>query len=102
MKALICLFAIGFAVNSKSQDCKNLYYLQAGKTVEITSYSKKGNENGKQVYTISDVIKNNNGATSTINSEMFDKNGKLIAKATNKITCDKGMVMIDMKMFITA
>ena len=66
----------------------------------MTIYNKKGNENGKQVLTISDVNKAGSTVTSTVNSEMFDKNGKLIAKASNKIQCDAGVIMMDMKMFI--
>ena len=79
-----------------------MYYLKAGTTIEMTTYSKKGNENGRQVYAISDVTNNNGSVSSTVNSEVFDKNGKSIAKATNKILCNKGVLMMDMKMFIPA
>jgi hypothetical protein len=102
LKVLVCLAVVLFAAGSKAQECKNLYYLQAGKTIEMTTYSKKGNENGKQLYTISEVTNNNGSTSSTVNSEMFDKNGKSVAKATNKIICNKGVLMMDMKMFIPA
>src|SRR5688572_27624469 len=87
-----CFWQIGYA-----QDCTNLYYLQNNKTIEMTIYNKKGNESGKQVLTISDVNKTGSTATSTVNSEMFDKDGKSIAKASNKIQCDAGVIMMDMK-----
>jgi hypothetical protein len=102
MKKLIFLFTIFFAAGSIAQDCKNLYYLQSGKTIEMTIYGKKGNLNGRQVYTVSNVSNTPTGVSSTINSEMFDKTGKSIAKATNNMVCNKGALMMDMKMFIPA
>jgi DUF3108-like len=102
MKVLLCFAVVLVAAGGKAQECKYLYYLQSGKTIEMTTYSKKGNENGKQIYSVSDVTSNNGSTSSTVNSEMFDKNGKSIAKSTNKIICNKGVLMMDMKMFIPA
>src|SRR5687768_16773652 len=100
MKKITILLAICCWKTGDAQDCTGLYYMQNNKTVEVTIYNKKGNENGKQVYTISDVNKAGSTVTSTVNSEMFDKNGKSVARASNKIKCDGGVMMMDMKMFI--
>ncbi len=100
MKKTVTLLIICFWQTSYAQDCKSLYYLQNNKSVEMTIYSKKGNVNGKHVYTISDVNKAGPSVTSTVNSEMFDKDGKSVASTSNKIQCEGGAVMIDMKMFI--
>jgi hypothetical protein len=102
MRKLVFLLTLFFAGRSIAQDCKNMYFLQGGKTVEMTIYGKKGNLNGKQVYTITNVTGTPSGVSSTVNSEMFDKTGKTIAKATNNIVCNKGALMMDMKMFIPA
>ena len=83
-----------------AQDCTNYYFLQNNKTVEMTIYNKKGVENGKQVYTVSDVKKSGGGMTGTVNSEMFDKKGKTIAKGHSEIECSNGMMMVDMKMLL--
>ncbi len=83
-----------------SQKCGDYYYLQSNKTIEMTISNKKGKEAGKLVYVISNVGKKGNITNATINSEFFDKNGKSVSKASNKVQCDNGILMMDMKMFI--
>ncbi len=46
----------------------------------MTITNKKGKETGKMVYAISDVSKNGDTVSATINSEFFDKNGKTVSK----------------------
>lgn len=99
---LPALFACVMALPGKAQDCKGYYFLQDNKTIETTIYNKKGDENGKQVYTVSDV-KNSGGAfTAQLNSEMFDKKGKSFAQAKGTIQCKDGVMMVDMKMSLPA
>lgn len=81
-----------------AQDCKNYLFLQNGKTIEMTIYNKKGEENGKQVYTVSDYKGNSKAATATINTEMFDKKSKSLSKAQNKVQCNGGALQMDMQM----
>ncbi|MBO9201537.1 MULTISPECIES: TapB family protein [Niastella] len=81
-----------------AQDCNNYYFLQKNKTVEMTIFDKKGQANGKQVYTVSDVTNSGDNITGTVNSEMFDKKGKSIAKGHTQIVCNGGVMMIDMTM----
>jgi len=83
---------------SLAQDCNTYYFLQKDKTVEMTIYNKKGDANGKQVYTVSNVENNGGTITATLNSEMFDKKGKSIAKGHSQISCNSGIMMIDMTM----
>ena len=83
-----------------SQNC-NYYYLQNGKTAEITFYTKKGDESGKGVYNVSSATMAGNGGSSTVRSEIFNKKGKSIAKGTNNIKCDNGVFMVDLKAFIS-
>jgi hypothetical protein len=91
--------SIGLLVNSsQGQDCKNYYFLQANKTIEMTIYNKKGDANGKQVYTVSDVTTKGNSLSATVNSEMFNNKGKSIAKGHSEMACTGGVMMIDMTM----
>jgi hypothetical protein len=83
-----------------SQNC-NYYYLQNGKTAEITFYSKKGDESGKSVYTVTSASKSGGTTSATVNSEVFSKKGKTIAKGTNNMKCDNGVLMVDLKAFIS-
>ena len=67
----------------------------------MTITNKKDKETGKTVYTISDVNKTGATVSSTVNSEIFDAKGKSIAKGASNIKCTGGVMMIDMKMFIS-
>jgi hypothetical protein len=97
-QTLLALLCSLLTVYSVAQDCKTFYYLQNNKTIEMTIYNKKGDENGKQVYTVSGVSNSGDATTGNINSEMFDKKGKSIGKAKGTIQCKGGIMMVDMKM----
>jgi hypothetical protein len=93
--ALLCSLLTIYGV---AQDCKTFYYLQNNKTIEMTIYNKKGDESGKQVYTVTGVSNSGGATTGNVNSEMFDKKGKSIGKAKGTIQCKGGVMMVDMKM----
>ncbi len=97
---IIACILLTLATLSNAQDCKQFYFLQNNKTVEMTIYSKKGDVAGKNVYNITDVQTSGGVTTSTINSEMFDKKGKSTVKATNNVKCSGGVIQMDMKMMI--
>jgi hypothetical protein len=101
MKSLT-LTSICFVLGTfcSAQDCKQYFFLQNNKTVEMTIYNKKGDESGKNIYTISDVQTSGNETTATVNSDMLDKKGKSVIKGTNVIKCNGGVMMMDMKMMI--
>jgi hypothetical protein len=92
---VICLLATTF---SYSQDCKNYYYLQNNKTIEITMYNSKGEMNGRQVYTVSNFQNSGTTASATVNTEMFNKKGKSISKSSSVMKCSGGVMMMDMKL----
>ncbi|HSC40178.1 MAG TPA: hypothetical protein VLD19_19975, partial [Chitinophagaceae bacterium] len=102
MKKLLCLAGLVSSLTTLGQDCKNYYFLQNNKTVEMTITNKKGDVTGKQVYTISGVGSSGGTTSGTVNSEMFDKKGKSIAKASGTMKCSGGVFMIDMKMMLPA
>ena len=95
---LLASFACLLSNAVLAQDCNNFYFLQKNKTVEMSIYNKKGDASGKQVYTVSDVANSGDNITATVNSEMFDKKGKSIAKGHSQIVCNGGVMMIDMTM----
>jgi hypothetical protein len=92
--SFICLLSN----SSQAQDCKSYYFLQQNKTIEMTIYNKKGDANGKQVYTVSNVTNSGSSTSGTVNSEMFNNKGKSIAKGHSEIACKDGIMMIDMTM----
>ncbi|THU32057.1 hypothetical protein FAM09_28155 [Niastella caeni] len=83
---------------SLGQNCNDYYFLQKNKTIEMTIYNKKGDANGKQVYTVSDVNNSGGSTSASVNSEMLDKKGKSIAKGHSEIVCRDGVIMVDMTM----
>ncbi len=85
-----------------SQNCKTYYFLQNNKTVEMTIYNKKGDPNGKNIYSITDVTAAGDATTGTLHSELFDKKGKSIAKGAGTIQCKGGILMVDAKMMLPA
>ena len=64
----------------------------------MTISDKKGETSGKQVYMVSNYQESSGSASATVNSEMFDKKGKSMSKASNSIKCMNGVMMMDMKM----
>src|SRR5688572_29772724 len=89
--------AILLALSAVAQNC-NYYFLQNNKTVEMTIYNRKGDPNGKQIYTVSQVNNGGGSTTGNLSSEMFNKKGKSIAKGTGKVECKNGVMLVDMKM----
>ena len=55
MKYLILTLALAGGTHALSQTCKDYYFLQNNKVVEMTMTNKKGKETGKLTYNISDV-----------------------------------------------
>lgn len=99
---LLTLCACLVGLSGLSQDCQSFYYLQNNKTIEMTIYNKKGKENGRQVYTVSEVKKDGGTVTARINSAMFDTKGKSAITGSGTIQCKGGAMMMDMKMALPA
>jgi hypothetical protein len=93
-------FFLLLATAARSQDCSQYFFLQKGKTIEIGSYDRKGDSIGRQVYTVADVSTSGGTVTGSLSSETFNKKGKSIAKATGKIRCNGGVMMVDMKLML--
>jgi hypothetical protein len=100
MKSLFFTCLLFTGLNAISQDCKTYFFLQNNKTVEMTIYSKKGEESGKQVYQVSNLKNSGGTSTATITSEMFDKKGNSTVKNISNVKCVGGIMMMDMKMNI--
>src|SRR6476620_2780741 len=98
MKLLLLFGAVICSLEIYAQDCNGYYFLQNNKTIEMAILNKKGEQSAKQVYTVSNVNTSGNSTTANLESEMFDKKGKSMAKSKANIKCDGGVMMIDMKM----
>ncbi|MEO7265642.1 MAG: hypothetical protein ABIW38_12045 [Ferruginibacter sp.] len=101
MKYIIIILTVFFmgTNHGKAQSC-NYYYLQNNKTVEITIFDKKQRMSGKLIYKVSDVKKSGASVSSKVNSEILDKNGKLIGSGASTMQCSNGILKVDMKMMV--
>jgi hypothetical protein len=106
LKLLSKCFAFSFVLlltsgsKTNAQDCKNFYYMSNNTEVEITMYDKNGAKNGVQSWKISDVKKDGNDFSSTINSAFTNAKGEEITKATGTYRCSGGKLMADIRMSI--
>lgn len=85
-----------------AQDCKNFFYLQNNKVVEMSIFNRKGKPDGKCTYTVQEVKKNGSSVISKVKSEIVSEKGKLLATALTNVKCTGGVMMMDMSMFIPA
>jgi hypothetical protein len=100
MKRIAFILCLIVSAALEAQDCASYYFMQGNKTVEMTLYKKDGDENGKQIYTVTNVTKTAGGMTSVVNSELFNKKGKSTAKGTDNMECTGGVFKVDLKMMI--
>lgn len=66
----------------------------------MAMYDRKGNNDGKYVYSVSDVTKANGKTTASVKSEAFDKKGKSLGGGVGTMQCENGSLMIDMKVMM--
>jgi hypothetical protein len=98
--AFYLLLAATSCCTVAAQDCGGYYFLQNGKTVEMTIYNKKDKITGVQTYKISDVVKSGTATLATINGEMMNEKGKSLSKSVVKVSCSGNVLNMDMSMYI--
>jgi len=94
--SLLLLFLLP-GIATRSQDCSQYLFLQQGKTIEVTNYNKKGEPNGRNVYTVSNVSSSGGTTTGTLSSQMFDKKERPTNTSTSSVKCAGGTIQMDMK-----
>jgi hypothetical protein len=100
-KTIILLFVVlSQCCFSYAQNCKNYLLLQNGKTIELTVYNKKGKEDGKQTWKVSNVKSSGSTTTGTVNSSFTDKKGKVLNTAVNEIKCVGGNLQMNLKLLL--
>ena len=100
MKTFFFLLFTATVLSAYNQNC-GYYYFQSNKTITLGMYNGKGSQSGKVVYTVGTVSKNGGTTSSDVTSEVFDKKNKSLAKASGKMKCNGGMLMVDMSMIMS-
>lgn len=103
MKKIFLSLLLSACISSfvSSQNCNSYLLLQNNKKVEMTIYNKKGKENGKQVWNISNLATTGNTTSATVNTEFFNDKGKSINKGSSQIQCSNGILMMNMKLMLS-
>jgi hypothetical protein len=97
----VATIVVAAVLDTNAQSCKDYLLLKNNRKVEMTIYSKKGKEDGKQVWNISNLKTSGKTTTATINSEFFDRKGKSINKAVNEVQCTGGALQMNLKMMLS-
>lgn len=98
--AAIALLIIA-SLPAQAQNCKNYLLLQNNKRVEMTVYNRKGKEDGKQVWLVSNVKNVGKTTTATLNTEFFNGKGKSINKSESQVQCSGGSLQMSMKLMMS-
>lgn len=96
---LVFLFFIP-VLTSFSQDCANHTQFKQGTAITTTSYNEKDKVQGSTKATCISVSTNGESIISNMKAESFDKNGKEQAVTDFTMTCNKGVILMDMKMSV--
>jgi hypothetical protein len=102
MQKIIAAIALLFIASlpAQAQNCKNYLLLQNNKRVEMTVYNRKGKEDGKQVWQVSNVKNVGKTTTATLNTEFFSGKGKSINKSESQVQCNGGSLQMSMKLMM--
>lgn len=97
-KLIIVLFMFVLAINSFGQDCASQLQFKEGTCITTSSYNDKDKLMGFSKSTCVSVTSNGSDATANMKNESFDKDGKSQSTHEYSMTCQKGMVTLDLKM----
>lgn len=77
------------------QGCSKYYPMNEGSVLEYTSYDKKGKEDGKMKYEISDVSTNGDETSATMVMVYEDPKGEEVLRSDYTLNCSDNVVTID-------
>jgi len=91
---LTAFFALNLSFGQTS--CSQYYPMVEGATFEYTSYDKKGGEEGRINYKVTNVTGSGDNISATMVMDIADKKGNTYSSEYN-ITCDGDVVKVDFK-----
>ena len=91
---LTAMFSLGIALGQSN--CSHYYPLVDGANFQYTSYDRKGNEDGKMSYKVTQVNGSGDNVSATMVMQLEDKKGNTY-DSEYQVTCDGDKVKIDFK-----
>jgi len=103
MKKVFLVLAALLTITNVIAQCNNPFYqLKKGTIIEMTNYDKKDKIQGRTETEVIEFDESSNGYISTIAYKFFDKKNKLVSEGDYTLTCDDGIIKIDMSSFVPA
>ncbi|MBX2944807.1 MAG: hypothetical protein KF725_03150 [Cyclobacteriaceae bacterium] len=93
------LFTLLCATITYSQ-CNDYYVMDQGTEWTYENFGKNGKTSGKNQQKVTAYEKTGNGFKATVNSVMFNDKGKKLMEGDLEMTCDGGVLIMDMRKFI--
>jgi hypothetical protein len=101
MKKIFLVFTALLAITGVFAQCNNPFYqFKKGTTIEMANYDKKDKIQGRTETEVIDFDESSNGFVATVAYKFFDKKDKLLSEGDYKLTCDNGVIKIDMSSFV--
>ena len=89
-------------VASYAQECNAALFLKKGSTLEYTSFTKKGKEDGKSIHETTAVTEDGGKFTADIKTTVIDKKGKEAMTLDYQAVCEDGVFSVDMSRFFNS
>lgn len=97
-----CILSCVIVISISAQDCSTYYPFSVDTSWEITNYGKKGKTEAVTNYTVTNLKKEGDTEIATLQTKVFDKNGKSIIDSSYDIVCSGDTVSIDFKSLMNA
>jgi hypothetical protein len=99
LSILSVLFLSFFILRVAAQDCVGFFPMNEGSQTELQNYNPNDKLLGSSKQTVIKKEIDGKNVKLTIETESFDKKGKLEAKMTSVMKCENGVFKMDMKNF---
>lgn len=83
-----------------SQVCSSFYLMQQNRNIQFAQTSNKGISNGSIQITTSVQREKDNVLSSMLHTSLLNRDGRQVGSGLYKVTCNNGVLMVDMAMFI--
>lgn len=103
MKKIALVIVATFFLLKANAQCNNPYYkIKEGTLIVMESYDKKDKLQSKTETRAIKFDESGNGFTATMSFKAFDKKDKLISEGEYDMSCENGIIKMDMSGFVPA
>ncbi|NOT37153.1 MAG: hypothetical protein HOP11_07225 [Saprospiraceae bacterium] len=95
--SIIVSLAFSPFINPIELDCSKMLFFNEGASITLNTYDKDRKQNGTIKYRYSKVKSTAQGASTTVNTEILDKKGKVQSTNEFEMECKSGSLFFDFK-----